>query len=346
MRLSVLGGGNSGMTLAGFFSAVGHEVKLFKNSLKGQARYENYPVKAKGKLSFETTIGVVTNDIEEVMGHGEIIFLSVPAYAQDVFFDKLVPFLRPESYLCLTPDNYGGFRLIEKLRNMGKPPHQRMLSLSSVVFACRKTSEHEVAIKGIKEEVKVASINNGVLMGGIKQLNAIQRIYRPSENIFEVLLSNMNPVVHTVTTLMNAGWIESKQGAFDFYGQGISPSVAKVIQTIDDERMAIGCKLDLKLTSLLENMRILYGITEVDLHKALSHSRIHTQDLAPKSLKTRYIFEDVPYGLVPMSEMGKWLRVPTPGIDSIIHLASMVWERNFKDSVPKELFRYLNRLTS
>ena len=46
--------------------------------------------------------------------------------------------------------------------------------------------------------------------------------------------------------------------------------------------------------------------------------------MAPRTLKMRYIEEDVPCSLVPISSVGKMFKIPTPTIDSLIHLASIL----------------------
>ena len=51
---------------------------------------------------------------------------------------------------------------------------------------------------------------------------------------------------------------------------------------------------------------------------------------APKTLDDRYFNEDVGYGLVFMSELGKQIGVATPVIDSIICLASLIMERDYR----------------
>ncbi len=49
----------------------------------------------------------------------------------------------------------------------------------------------------------------------------------------------------------------------------------------------------------------------------------------PSSIESRYITEDLPYGLVPMSQLGDVLGVETPLIDAIITLGSYVCDRDF-----------------
>jgi len=52
--------------------------------------------------------------------------------------------------------------------------------------------------------------------------------------------------------------------------------------------------------------------------------------MAPTSLDHRYFLEDVPYGHLVYSELGRLAGVPTPTIDHIIHLASVIMRRDFR----------------
>ena len=45
---------------------------------------------------------------------------------------------------------------------------------------------------------------------------------------------------------------------------------------------------------------------------------------APKGLNIRYIYEDVPYSLIPMSSIAKEFNIETPAIDSIIRIAGLI----------------------
>ena len=49
----------------------------------------------------------------------------------------------------------------------------------------------------------------------------------------------------------------------------------------------------------------------------------------PSKIHNRYITEDLPYGLVQRSQLGLLVGIPTPIIDSIIHLGSGICEIDF-----------------
>ena len=59
----------------------------------------------------------------------------------------------------------------------------------------------------------------------------------------------------------------------------------------------------------------------------------------PTSLKNRYFTEDIPYGLVAWSELGKMLNISTPLIDSFIEIGSIIINQK-----PRETGRTLKKL--
>ncbi|GAI60830.1 unnamed protein product [marine sediment metagenome] len=49
----------------------------------------------------------------------------------------------------------------------------------------------------------------------------------------------------------------------------------------------------------------------------------------PSLVKSRYITEDIPYGLVPIAKLGRHFNVVTPVIDAVIELASVINQTNY-----------------
>jgi len=123
---------------------------------------------------------------------------------------------------------------------------------------------------------------------------------------------------------MNASWIEATHGDFDYYLQGITPSVAKLLERIDAERLAVASAVGVRSVSAREWLYLSYDSPGKDLFEAIMNTGSYRGIKAPPSIDHRYISEDVPMSLVPLSSLGSMLGVPTPAIDMIIQLGSIL----------------------
>jgi opine dehydrogenase len=116
-----------------------------------------------------------------------------------------------------------------------------------------------------------------------------------------------------------------------FYEEGVSDSVGRLIEALDKERIAIGNKLGI---SVLPDPEI--GMRQGYMFEANYGSGYRKapgfQGIgAQPQLDHRYLNEDVGYGLVFMSGLGRQLGVATPGIDAVIEVASIVMARDYRN---------------
>jgi len=84
--------------------------------------------------------------------------------------------------------------------------------------------------------------------------------------------------------------------------------------------------LGFKRISLVKwyNMTGYTPLKNVSISEALRASKQQEEFKAPDNMKHRYLVEDVPYGLVPMASIGNMLNSPTPIINSLINLSSII----------------------
>ncbi|MGN6730746.1 MAG: NAD/NADP octopine/nopaline dehydrogenase family protein, partial [Candidatus Binatia bacterium] len=133
----------------------------------------------------------------------------------------------------------------------------------------------------------------------------------------------------------NAGWIEKTGGDFLYYRDGITPAIGAWIDAIDAERLKIVQALGLQALRFVDIFYQAGLTTEAGRDSGSAYQAIHESEpnqtiKAPASLDHRYIKEDVGYGLVPMAEIGKLLRVRTPVMDALITLASTALGLDFR----------------
>jgi opine dehydrogenase len=147
---------------------------------------------------------------------------------------------------------------------------------------------------------------------------------QPYPNVLACGLSAMNPVVHPAGVLMNAGRVERSRGEFYFYDEGVTPAVCDVIMALDRERRALGQALGFKLLSVEEAFHAAGFGPAGDLWATINGSRMLTQLRAPGAINTRWLTEDVPYGLATWAALGDQLGIDTPVMDSLTKLGLVV----------------------
>ena len=75
-------------------------------------------------------------------------------------------------------------------------------------------------------------------------------------------LANVNMVLHVPGALLAAAWVEATRGDFTFYVQGMTPGVARVMQSLDEERRAVARAFGHDLPPLVAEMQAI-GTVEV-----------------------------------------------------------------------------------
>ena len=130
---------------------------------------------------------------------------------------------------------------------------------------------------------------------------------------------------------MNAGWIED-DSEFQFYVDGVTPSVARILEAIDAERVSVAEALGIRAQSAREWLYVAYNAAGPTLYDAMHANPGYRGIMAPTNLRMRYITEDVPASLVPIASVGAMLGVPTPTISAIVRLASTITGMDYLDT--------------
>jgi opine dehydrogenase len=108
------------------------------------------------------------------------------------------------------------------------------------------------------------------------------------------------------------------------YEEGMTPSVVRVIEALDQERLQIGKRLEIDLPTGVDMMvESAYG-PRGTLWESLNGSAGLTPVKGPPSLENRYVTEDIPYGLVAWASIGDAVGVETPVMDALIALGAVI----------------------
>lgn len=333
IRVIILGAGNGGQAMAAAIALAGYEVVLYD-------RYEEAiaPVLQNGGIELSGVSGKgfarlvkVTTDLHEALSETGLILVVLPAFAHAYIAEQIASLLRNDDMIILSPGSTGGaleFRKI--LSEHGAPKDVKVGETNTLIYACRILGPGHVKILGVKEFLGVAALPAKDTEAVLEPLKEIYPQAEAEKNVLCTGLNNMNPIFHVFPTLANLGWLEATQGNFRFYYDGITASVAKLVEAVDRERMALCRSLGVWTISTIEWQKKIYGAKGNTLPEVLHSNRSYEEIQAPRSKETRLLTEDVPMGLVPMAEIAKIAGVPTPFMDSAILLASEIMGQDYR----------------
>ena len=163
----------------------------------------------------------------------------------------------------------------------------------------------------------------------LEQVRDVYPAMSMAKNILQTSLQNGNPVIHPAITLMNVGLIERTMGNFDFYHEGVTPAVGRLVEAVDRERIAIGKKLDVDVVPDPELGVIQGYMTEATYDNGFITAPGFAGVKAQSSLDHRYFNEDVGYGLVFIQKLGEQVGVATPVMSAVITLVSLLMNRDY-----------------
>ncbi|MDI3472303.1 MAG: opine dehydrogenase [Thermotogaceae bacterium] len=331
MKICVIGAGNGGQALAGYLAVRGFDVSLYNRSYWRIAPIiKNKIIRLEGEVNKIAKLSLVTTDLKEAVEGRELIMVVVPASAHREIAKNIAPYLEDGQIIILNPGRtYGALEFSLILKNSGIKKDVIIAETQTFVFASRTSNPGVVRIFRIKNAVPVSALpatKNEILREVVEE---VMPEFIVDRTILYTSFNNIGAVFHPATLILNAARIEATFGKFEFYLEGITQSVARVLEAIDRERCEVAKRLDVEPITAVQWLNYAYDVYGTNLYDAIHNNQGYQGIMAPPSLQNRYIFEDVPMSLVPISSTGKHFGIPTPTIDSIIQLASVMMGRDF-----------------
>ncbi|MFQ6132661.1 MAG: NAD/NADP octopine/nopaline dehydrogenase family protein [Armatimonadota bacterium] len=329
-RFCVIGAGHGGLAMAGHLGFMGFDVHLHNRSEERIA-----PVKARGGVQLEGEVvgfgstALATTNAEEAVTGCDVIMVVVPATAHRDVAKACAPHLSDGQIVVLNPGRtLGAIEFHQVLRSQGCKADVIVAEAQTLIYASRATGPGEARIFRIKNAIPVASVRAQLIPKVLEKLRIAFPQFVPGDNVLKTGLNNIGAVFHPAQMLLNAGWVESADD-FEFYNQAASKSVSRVLQQLDRERVAVAAALGVRAMTAREWLYFAYGATGSDLPEAMAENPGYNGIRAPRRMNHRYITEDVPTSLVPIASLGHKFGRPTPIMDCIIGLASVMREEDY-----------------
>ena len=275
----------------------------------------------------------ITFDIDEAIHDRKLIMIAVPATGHKFIAEKCAPYLKDGQVIILNPGRF--FGAIEFCRTIHdyykgkgkKVPNITIAEAQTFVYTARRFRPRSVRILGVKNSVDIAAIPSDKTQDVIELVEKVYPQFTPTENVLNTSLSNLGGVFHVPITILNATRID-RRVEFEYYVDGITEHTASIIEEVDQERIAVAKAMGIKVISARGWLYQAYGSEGADLYEAVQNTHAYRGIESPHSVNHRYIWEEVPTSLVPLSSLGKKIEIPTPMIDSFIYQATALLKKD------------------
>jgi opine dehydrogenase len=317
MRVAILGAGSIAFGVAAFLAKHGHVPVLWSPSGKRtQGLAKGRPLVAEGAFEFSAKVAVA-HDCASALADADGAIIAMPANGHRAAMDAAAPYLRDgQPVIISSHSSFGALYLSKKLAERGTV--LPIIVWGTTVLTARQQSDHEVQINTVRQKVDVATLPNCTSDLGMElctQLFGDRFVAR--DGLLAIALSNLNPQNHLGIALMNLTRMEKGET----WGQSehVTPAVGRFIEALDAERLAIAESFGLSVRTVREHFSLSFHVPMGSVSGM--NQQMHAEGrggFGPKSADSRYVLEDVPFGLLPTVLLGR-----LSGRPAILHEAGI-----------------------
>ncbi|NDJ77105.1 MAG: NADP transhydrogenase subunit alpha [Chloroflexi bacterium] len=328
LNITVIGAGHGGKGMAADLGLRGYSVRLYNRTYKN---IEAIAARGGIEVSFEDgrldfgPLKMVTSDIAYALHGAQVAMVVLPASAHRDIAIAAAPYLQDGQTVVLNPGRTGGaFEFRQALRDAGCTADVVIAEAETFLFASRSIGPAQAHIFRRKNTVPLAALPATRTEQVLDILQEVYPQFISAPNVLYTSLNNMGAVFHPALTLLNAGWIEATGGDFEFYIDGVTPSTAQMLERLDRERVTVATALGVRAESACDWLARAYSAHGANLYESIHDNPGYKGIRAPSRLRHRYIFEDVPFSLVPIAELGKRFGVDVWAMEAMIQLACVI----------------------
>jgi opine dehydrogenase len=331
--VAIIGAGIGGIYLVAELGLAGHRLRLHDLDDTRLA-----DIRARGGIDVEpdgfAAVEHVTTDLRTAVDGAEIIIVATGGNAQETVARSLAPLLRDGQIILLIQGNTGGALAVRRtLDDVGCRADVYVAEMDNYPFSNWRLSSTRIRPIVKKRWLQIASFPGSRIGPVFARLAPLFPHAVAAPSVIHTGFTNANAMLHVANCVGNAGKIDRGE-SYKFYAEGVTPSVARLYQAINAERVAVAAALGAEVPTLEDWFERTYGVRGADLVETCQLLTTNSDGPyqatgTPPSFEHKYITEDVPVGLMPMATLGTAAGVPTPAIDALIALVCAMTGKSF-----------------
>ncbi|MBZ9811625.1 NAD/NADP octopine/nopaline dehydrogenase family protein [Mesorhizobium sp. BR1-1-9] len=329
MRVSILGAGAIAYGLAAYLAGSGHSPMLWSPSgQRTKALATGELLKATGDIVATVPVRIA-KDCKDAIANADVVVIALPAYGHRMVMDAAAPHLIDGIPVIISSHcSFGALYLSKRLA-------ERKVSLPIVLWGTtlltgRQLGPTEVHVTTIRQKLDVATLPFKAQDEGYALCTSLfgDRFVK-RDGMLAIALSNLNPQNHLGIALLNLTRMEKAEQWSQ--GGNVTPAAGRLIEALDAERLAIAAHFGIAVRTVQEHFSLSFHVpkgTVSEMNQEMD--RQGRGGFGPTTIESRYILEDVPFGLLPTVLLGKITEKPATLHESGVSILSAAYGRDLR----------------
>lgn len=326
MRIAILGAGAIGPASAALAVRRGHSAVLWSPSGAGTRGLAGI-LHAEGMLEGAFPVDAA-DTLEQAFADADVALLTVPAYAFPAVLPRIAAAIPKDLPLLIAPAASLAPLAFARMRGPGAP----VGAMATTPLTGRRLAP---------DRVRIAAIRTGAEMGALPG-PAAPEMAALAESLFgnrwptvpdalAAAFINTNPIAHAALALGNVTRIETQE-SWGQYGL-MTPAICRLMDALGAERDALAARFGHHPPSVAENLHRTNGVPLGPLHEMTAAIERGRGFIAgPTDMETRYVTEDVPYGLAFYLAIAQAVGQPMPVTEGAVAVLETMWARGLREN--------------
>jgi opine dehydrogenase len=315
VRIAVIGGGNGAYAAAAHLSEAGHEVRLWRREAEALAVLDDRGalILTDWRGSREVPLNLATADLAAALGGAELVVIPLPATTHRALAALMAPHLAAGQVVFLPPGTFASYLFAAAMHEAGNAAAVAFAETGTLPYLARKQAETHVRISVYATRLPTGVFPAADTDRALAVIGAAYPAVEPLRDALDGALMNAGPIIHPPLILMNAGPLEHFE-AWDIHNEGTQPSIRRVTDALDAERIALREALGygaphFPLADHYDDAaeEWMYGNAS---HRRLTDSGDWREKIDLDS--HRYMREDTILGLSFLASLGDWVGLEMP----------------------------------
>lgn len=324
LKVGIVGAGAMAQAIAIFLNEHGFETMLWSPS----GRKLPNKISVIGVIKTRSYSPNFVDSAKELAEQSNVIFFALPANGYKSTMDSIAPYITIEHQVIISAHMSFAAVYLQQLlaaRHIDIP----IAAWNTTAVMAKKPDEDILNISAIRENIEIVVVPSSSLDKVLDTCRALfPNNFIPKHHILDVTFSNLNPQIHMAMALCNITRMEQQEEWCQ--RKNVTPTVGRLIEALDAERIAIANAYGCSVKSIMEN----YGKTndkEQNVSEINQLLHLKRPIWGPKTAQTRYVLEDAPYGLAVTTKLARLSNTPAPLHEAGVALFSALYGKDFTD---------------